>query len=116
MQSVRSPNSHLINVILSFLHIAIETSTYYGPGIFILSSTTINISQFKELMACRYLVHVCVCVCVCVCARLVIQSCLTLCNPMDCSLPGSSLHGIFLARIVEKVAISYSKGSSRPKH
>ena len=37
--------------------------------------------------------HVCVCVCVCVC-MLVAHSCPTLCNPMDCSLPGSSVHGI----------------------
>ena len=36
------------------------------------------------------------CVCVCVC---VTQSCLTLCDPMDCSLPGSSVHGILQARI-----------------
>ena len=37
------------------------------------------------------------------------QSCLTLCNPMDCSLPGSSVHGIFQARILEWVAIFYSR-------
>ena len=36
----------------------------------------------------------------------VAQPCLTLCNPMDCSLPGSSIHGIFQARILEWVAIS----------
>ena len=42
----------------------------------------------------------CVCVCVCVCV-LVPQSCLTLCNPMDCSLPESSVHGILQARILE---------------
>ena len=40
------------------------------------------------------------------------QFCLTLCNPMDCSLPGSSVHGIFLERILEWVAISFSKGFS----
>ena len=39
----------------------------------------------------------------------VAQSCLTLCNPMDCSLPGSSIHGIFQARMLEWVAISFSK-------
>ena len=51
-------------------------------------------------------------VCECVCA----QSCLTLCDLMDCnSLPGSSVHGIFQARIVEWVVISYSRGSSRPR-
>ena len=42
------------------------------------------------------------------------QSCLTLCDPMDCSLPGSSIHRIFQARILEWVAISFSRGSSRP--
>ena len=36
------------------------------------------------------------------------QSCLTLCDPMDCSLPGSSIHGIFQARVLEWVAIAFS--------
>ena len=45
----------------------------------------------------------------------VAQSCLTLCNPMDCSLPGSSVHGIFQARVLEWVAISFSKGSFLPR-
>ena len=39
----------------------------------------------------------------------VTQSCLTLCDPMDCSLPGSSVHGIFQARVLEWVAIAFSK-------
>ena len=43
---------------------------------------------------------------------LVCQWCLTLCNPIDCSLPGSSIHGILQARILEWVAIPFSKGSS----
>ena len=43
------------------------------------------------------------------------QSRPTVCNPMDCSLPGSSLHGIFQARILEWVAISSSRGSSLSK-
>ena len=38
-----------------------------------------------------------------------------LCNPMYCSLPGSSLHGILQARVLEWVAISFSRGSSRPR-
>ena len=37
------------------------------------------------------------------------QLCLTLCNPMDCSSPGSSVHGILQARILEWVAVSFSK-------
>ena len=42
---------------------------------------------------------------------LILHSCLTLCNPMDCSPPGSSVHGILQARILEWVAISSSRGS-----
>src|SRR5574337_493665 len=45
----------------------------------------------------------------------VTQLCPTLCNPMDCSPTGSSVHGISQARILEWVAISFSRGSSRPK-
>ena len=37
-----------------------------------------------------------------------LQSCPTLCNPVDCSLPGSSVHGIFQARVLEQVAIAFS--------
>ena len=45
---------------------------------------------------------------------LVALSCLTLC-PMDCSPSGSSVHGIFQARVLEWVAISFSRGSSQPR-
>ena len=45
----------------------------------------------------------------------VTQSCPTLCDPMDCSLPGSSIHGIFPERILEWVAISFSRGSFWPR-
>ena len=44
------------------------------------------------------------------------QPCPALCDPMDCSLPGPSVHGIFQARMLERVAISSSKGSSWPKN
>ena len=46
----------------------------------------------------------------------VTQSYLTLCDPMDCSPPGSSVHGILQPRILEWVTISFSKGSSQPRH
>ena len=46
---------------------------------------------------------------------LVTQSCSTLCDPMDCSPPGSSVPGIFQARILEWVAIPLSRGFSRPR-
>ena len=45
----------------------------------------------------------------------VAQSCLTLGDPIDCSPPGFSVHGVFQARILEWVAISLSRGSSRPR-
>ena len=54
--------------------------------------------------------HLTVCVCVCVS-----QSYLTLCNPMDCSLPGSSTRGILQARILEWVAFPFFRRSSWPK-
>ena len=45
----------------------------------------------------------------------VAQLCPTLCDPMDCSLPGSSVNGILQARILEWVAIPFSRGSSQPR-
>ena len=45
----------------------------------------------------------------------VAQLCQTLCDPMDSSLPGSFIHEIFQARILEWVAISFSRRSSRPR-
>ena len=45
----------------------------------------------------------------------VAQSCRTLCDPKDCSLPGSSVHAIFQAIVLEWIAISFSTGSSPPR-
>ena len=53
-------------------------------------------------------------ICACVFAKL-FQLCLALCDPMDYSPPGSSVHGILQARILKWIAISFSKGSSPPK-
>ena len=69
----------------------------------------------------NYLSSVCVCVCVCVRARALSLSltgiqlfaCPTLCDPMDSSVPDSSVHRILQARIPDEVAISYSKRSPR---
>ena len=46
---------------------------------------------------------------------LVTQSCPILCDPMDCGLPDSSVHGILQTRILEGVAIPFSRGSSQPR-
>ena len=67
---------------------------------------TMTISRLE--VSCS--ITVCVCVCVCVCA----QSHPTLCNPMDCSPPVSSVHGILQAKVLEWLAISCSRGSSQP--
>ena len=45
----------------------------------------------------------------------VVQLCLTLCDYIDCSLPGSSVHGIFQAIVLEWIAISFSGGCSQPR-
>ena len=58
-----------------------------------------------------YVCGVCVCVCVCI-VYSITQSCPTLCNPLDCSLPWSSVCGIFQARVLERVAISSFRVSS----
>ena len=45
-----------------------------------------------------------------------VHSCLTLCNPVTYSVPGSSVHGVLQASILEWVAIPFSRGSSRPRN
>ena len=50
------------------------------------------------------------------CYCLVTKSCLTLYSPKDCSLPGSSVHGISQPKILEWVAIFFSRGSSQPRN
>ena len=53
--------------------------------------------------------------CACMCAQL-LQSCPVLSDPMDCSLPSSSVHGILQERILEWVAMPSSRGSSQPRN
>ena len=69
--------------------------------------------KFFHICMCEC-VYVCVCVCMCVCVKL-LQLWLTLCDPMDCSLADSSAHGILQARILEWVAMPFSRRSSRPR-
>ena len=64
-----------------------------------------TVGRFKEISR-RYRLKVKV---------LVTQLCPTLCSPRDCSPPGSSVHGILQARILEWVAIPFSRGSSQPR-
>ena len=77
-----------------------------------------------DLHLAMSLVSVCVCVCVCVREREREReggreslSCVQLfCDLMDCSLPGSSVHGVLQARILVWVAIPFSGGSSQPRN
>ena len=69
-----------------------------GPRMVRHTSQMVRRTETKICVVC--LAHVCVC--------LVDQSCLILCNPVDCSPPGSSVHGILQARILEWVTISFS--------
>ena len=70
-------------------------------------STYIQLIRGITLSLASFYFFLCVCV-------LVTQSCRTLCEPMDCSPPGSSVHGILQASILEWVAIHFSRGSSQP--
>ena len=82
----------------------------------VLSSCLQGAMASEGVHAClRVCMFVCACLCVCVCVCSVAQSCLTLCNPKDYNLPGSSVHEIFQARILEQAAIFFLKGSSQPR-
>ena len=85
---------------------------------FINSGETVKVCEqgtglSKYSVHTRVRAHVCVCVCVCVCSAG--QLCPTLWGPRYCSPPGSSTHGIFQARTLEQVTISYSKESFQPR-
>ena len=68
------------------------------------ASPSMGFSRQEHWMGCHFLLQ---------CMKVeseseVAQSCLTLSDPMDCSLPGSSIHGIFLAIVLERGAIAFS--------
>ena len=81
-----------VNIVI--VAVKIEVSWQWNEGLFL---------NLFLILSCYALI-------VCVCLSL--QSVVTLCNPVDCSLSGSSAHGIFQARILEWVSISSSRGSS----
>jgi len=96
--------------------------------IFSLSSTVVVLFRFSVSAVINFvsaffyeIIHFNLCpnlyieLCKICCCCLVTKSCLTLCDPMDCSPSGSSVHGILQARRVKWVAISYSRRSSWPK-
>ena len=65
------------------------------------------------LFMCVYVyVYVCVYIDICVCVYSFTELCLTICNPMDYSPPGSFVHGVLQGRILEWVFVPFSRGSS----
>ena len=76
-------------------------------GLQSMGSQYIYIYSYVYILSPRPLAYVRVCP--------VTKSCPTLCDQIGCSRPGSSVHGIHHARILGRVAISFSKGSSRPR-
>ena len=68
-----------------------STANFYTLLVDVSISTTTQ-KAIQYYLGKMLTVYVCVCVCVCVCMHA--QSCLTLCGPIDCNLPGSSAHGI----------------------
>ena len=109
----------------SFLYVCVFVCVYLCLRVCLLSSfshvrlfVTPSSSATWEAIYIHVYIHTCVCVCVCVfvgAGGLVAKSCLTFCDPMDCSPPGSSVHGILQARILEQFAIPSSRESPQPR-
>ena len=67
---------------------------------------------FPRDSLCKYFLQVSKYIPACM---VLLQSCLILCGPMECSPPGSSVHGTLQARILEWITIPFSRGSSQPR-
>ena len=105
-----------LNILKNFhiLFIIMPLITYVDYCAFHVNGNQKNVAWFyPQLNIGRYLAvyaHLTFCVCV-----LVTQSCLTFCDPMDCSSPGSSVHGVLQAKMLEWVALTFSRASSQPR-
>ena len=81
-----------------------------------ISIVLVDLRKYWDNLCQCYLLGVSYCHVLCACMRAkLLQSCLTLCNRMRCSPPTSSVHGVLQARILEWVAVSFSRGSSQPR-
>ena len=94
------------------VHSWTQLSTPQSPCIYVNTHTNTHTNIYTHTHIC---IHVCVYIYIFCCCCLVTKMCSTLCNPMDCSLPGSSVYGISQASILEWVAISFFRGSSQPR-
>ena len=110
-KSQRASDHRQVAVCVCFAHSGwcLNGSQFVGrsdKGLLIL---TLCLACRQVLKGCYYRDDCCCCYC------LVTQVCLTLCDRIDCSLPGSSVHGILQARTLEWVAMPSSRGSSQPR-
>ena len=99
IQSV--PRGTVVNIILRVWLGQSSLSSFSSPRV---SSSQIGEKNQRKCSSLRHLF-----------VYVSLQSYPTLCSPVGCSLPGSSVHGILQARILERVALRPSRGSSRPK-
>ena len=124
---LRLSETYLLKMIPAVFHLSASTrsceAAHLAEDLASMTILPLMLPPVSSPVMLHYLC-VCVCVCVCVCARAhartqaraqSLQSCLTLCNLVACSPPGSSVLGILQARILEWVAVSSSKESSQPK-
>ena len=98
-----------------FIHLFLACWVFLAGHMLSLVAASKGLLQLWDTGFSLWWLLLCVCVCVCVCVGSITQSYPTLCNLMDYSPPGSSVHGIFQARILEWVAISYFRGSFQSK-
>ena len=88
--------------------VCVDTDTYFFIFFSIIGIQLLQIIEYSSL---GYTMHPCYLSVLCECSVTSVQS--ALCDPMDCNPPGSPVHEILQARILERVAISFSRGSSR---
>ena len=88
--------------------VCVDTDTYFFRFFSIIGIQLLQIIEYSSL---GYTMHPCYLSVLCECSVTSVQS--ALCDPMDCNPPGSPVHEILQARILEQVAISFSRGSSR---
>ena len=111
LESLESPISLLEPSLSLSLYIYIYIYIY----IYVCVCVCVCVLYMCMCVCAWVLACVCVCVSVDLCTCSVIWSCLSFCDPMDCNLPGSSVHGIFQGGILEWVAISSSRRSFPPR-
>ena len=108
---------YLINCLVSWNIVYTQRQNTHTPHLFWIPFPFRSPKRAKQhSLCCTAGSHPLPIMCVRLCVSVsVTQSCLTLCDCMDCSPPGSSVHGVLQARILEWVAIPFSRGSSQPR-